>query len=99
MNRHYPAWVILLQGLALGFAAFAVAELSLLGRVADPTEHDMMLAQRLGLVYTPAMGAWLGWLQRDRKRVLVGALVGLGLGVAYVIVCLGRDFLAIMVGF
>jgi hypothetical protein len=59
----------------------------------------MMLAQRLGLVYTPAVGAWLGWLQRSKSRALAGVLVGLGLGAVYFVLCMSQNFLAIMVGF
>jgi len=97
-NRHFPTWAVLLQGLALGLGAFAIAELSL-PRGLDPGDHDMMLAQRLGLVYTPLVGAWLGWLQRSRRRAALGALAGVGIGIAYYLLCLSRDFFAIMVGF
>jgi hypothetical protein len=97
-NRQFPTWMVLLQGLALGLAAFAVAELSLPGGL-EAGDHDMMLAQRLGLVYTPLVGAWLGWLQRSRRRALMGALAGTGIGIVYYLLCMSRDFLAIMVGF
>ena len=99
MNRHYPTWLILLQGLALGLIAFGVAELSLPGHLFDSGDHDMMVAQRLGLVYTPGVGAWLGWLQRSRQRTGVGALAGLGIGIAYFVLCTTKDFFAIMVAF
>jgi len=52
---------------ALGLVAFAIAELSLSHSTLDSTNHDMMLGQRLGLIYTPAVGAWLGWLQSSRR--------------------------------
>jgi hypothetical protein len=90
--------MVLVQGLVLGLGAFAVAELSL-PRGLDPGDHDMMLAQRLGLVYTPLVGAWLGWLQRSRRRALLGALAGVGIGIVYYLLCMSRDFFAIMVGF
>src|SRR5260221_908238 len=97
-NRHFPTWMVLLQGLALGLGAFAIAELSL-PRGLDPGDHDMMLAQRLGLVYTPLVGAWLGWLQRSRRRALLGELPGVWIGIASYLLCISRDFFAIMVGF
>ncbi len=65
MNRQFKTSLVLSQGLALGLVAFAIAELSLSHSTLDSTNHDMMLAQRLGLIYTPAVGAWLGWLQRS----------------------------------
>jgi hypothetical protein len=99
VNRHFPVWMILLQGVVLGLLAFAVAELLVPRSVLDSGDHDMMLAQRLGLVYTPAVGVWLGWLQRSRERMIAGLLVGAGIGVAYFIVCMAKDFLTIMVGF
>jgi hypothetical protein len=97
-NRRFPTWMVFLQGLAVGLAAFTVADLSL-SRDLDPGSHDMMLAQRLGLVYTPVVGAWLGWLQRSRRRAVVGALAGLAVGTVYYLLCTSRDFFAIMVGF
>ena len=99
MNRHFPSWMIALQGVAVGLVAFGLAELLVPRGVADSGEHDMMLAQRLGLLYTPAVGLWLGWLQRSRQRMVMGVLVGGGLGGAYFIVCMAKDFFAIMVGF
>ena len=97
-TRQPPTWVVLLQGFALGLAAFAAADLSLPGGL-DPGDHDMMLAQRLGLIYTPVVGAWLGWLQRSLRRAGLGAVAGLGIGVVYYLLCMSGDFFAIMVGF
>ncbi len=99
MNRQFKTSLVLSQGLALGLVAFAIAELSLSHNTLDSTNHDMMLAQRLGLIYTPAVGAWLGWLQRSRSRILVGIGVGLIIGAIYYVLCAGQNFLAIMVGF
>jgi hypothetical protein len=99
VNRHVATWVVLLQGLGMGLLAFGIAELSLPHSTLNSTSHDMMLAQRLGLLYTPAAGAWLGWLQRSRNRALAGAAVGLGIGAIYFVLCMGQNFLAIMVGF
>ena len=99
MNRQFKTSLVLSQGLALGLVAFAIAELSLSHSTFDSTNHDMMLAQRLGLIYTPAVGAWLGWLQRSRSRILVGIGVGLIIGAIYYVLCAGQNFLAIMVGF
>ena len=45
------------------------------------------------------MGLWLGWLQRSWRRAVVGALVGIVIGCAYLWLCASRNFLAIMVGF
>jgi len=99
VNRRFATRLVFLQGLALGLAAFGIAEASLPHATLDSTNHDMILAQRLGLVYTPAVGIWLGWLQRSRNRMVAGALVGLLIGGIYFILCMSQDFLAIMVGF
>jgi hypothetical protein len=98
LNRHVAMWMVMLHGLVLGAAAFAVAEVSL-PRPLDPTNHDVMLAQRLAFIFTPAVGAWLGWLQRSRNRILAGAVVGLGIAAAYYVLSMTKDFFAIMVGF
>ena len=98
-NRQISTWVVMLQGPGLGLAAFGLAELSLSYSMLKPGDHDMMLAQRLGLVYTLLVGLWLGWLQRSYRRTLAGAIVGLVIGGIYFVLCLSRDFFAIMVGF
>jgi hypothetical protein len=97
-NRRTPTWLVLLQGVALGFGTFMAAEFSL-RRGLNPGDHDMMLAQHLGLIYTPLVGAWLGWLQRSRARAAMGALAGIGIGIIYYLLCMSRDFFAIMVAF
>ena len=98
LNRRVASWLALLQGAVIGAIAFGVAEISLPHGL-DPTRHDVMLAQRLGLLFTPAVGAWLGWLQHSNKRVLAGLVVGLGIGAVYYVLCMSRDFFAIMVAF
>jgi hypothetical protein len=45
------------------------------------------------------VGLWLGWLQRSWQRAIIGALAGVGIGLAYMLLCASRNFLAIMVGF
>src|SRR6185436_5229227 len=64
-----------------------------------PGVHDVLLAQRLGLIYTPGVGVWLGWLQRSRDRALFGAIDGVGIGLVYYFLCMSYDFFAIMVAF
>jgi hypothetical protein len=91
--------VVLLHGAGLGVISFAIAELSLRFQLLDPTSHDLKLAQRLGLLYAPAAGAWLGWLQRSRSRAPKGVVAGLLLGAVYFVLCMSQNFFAIMVGF
>jgi len=62
-------------------------------------DHDILLANRLGFIYTPAVRLWLGWLQRSWRRALIGAGVDIGIGSGYMILCASRNFIAIMVGF
>jgi len=68
-------------------------------QVETPGDHDILLADRLGFIYTPAVGLWLGWLQRSWQRAIFGAFVGIIIGTIYMWLCASRDFLAIMVGF
>ncbi len=96
-NRKFPTGVVFLQGIALGLLAFGLSEASIPHLAVDPGTHDVLLAQRLGLIYTPAVGLWLGWLQRSRRRAAIGGAIGLGIGVAYAVLCTSRNFLAIMV--
>jgi hypothetical protein len=98
-NKQFGIWSILVQGFVLGSVAFGCAELSLSHAGLEAGDHDMMLAQRLGLIYTPAVGVWLGWLQHSRERCVAGGVIGLAIGIAYFVLCMTRDFLAIMVGF
>lgn len=98
-NRKMNAGLVCLNGLVLGVICYLVAELLTPKQVANPGEHDVLLANRLGFIYTPVVGFWLGWLQRSWQRALVGAAIGLVIGVIYMWLCGSRNFLAIMVGF
>ena len=90
---------VFLSGSALGVICYFIAELLTPKQVANPGDHDIFLANRLGFIYTPVVGLWLGWLQRSWQRALVGAAVGIVIGVIYMSLCASRNFLAIMVGF
>jgi hypothetical protein len=98
-NRKLNAGLVFLSGLIAGVLCYLTAELLTPKHVATPGDHDILLADRLGFIYTPIVGLWLGWLQRSWRRAWVGAGVGLALGVVYMILCASRNFLAIMVGF
>ena len=98
-NRKMNAGLVFLSGLLLGVVCYLIAELLTPRHVASPGDHDILLANRLGFIYTPVVGLWLGWLQRSWPRALVGALVGVVIGVFYMWLCASRNFLAIMVGF
>jgi hypothetical protein len=98
-NRRFPAWLVFLQGSALGLLAFGLSEISIPHASVNGGVHDVLLAQRLGLIYTPAVGVWLGWMQRSRSRVIGGAIVGLVIGLVYYVLCLTYNFFAIMVMF
>ena len=98
-NRLLAPPVVLLHGAALGALAYALAEMIIPRSLVDSFEHDLRLAQGLGLTYPPLIGLWLGWVQRSWSRSLWGVAVGGGIGVAYYFLCTGRNFLAIMVAF
>jgi hypothetical protein len=82
----------------MGALCFLAAESLVPHEVSSPGEHDLLLANRLGFVYPPVVGLWLGWLQRSWLRALSGALLGILIGFVYLWLC-GRNFLAVMVAF
>jgi hypothetical protein len=98
-NRKVNAGFDFLGGLVVGVACYLVAESLTPKQIANPGDHDILLANRLGFLYTPVVGLWLGWLQRSWRRALLGVLVGVVIGSFYMWLCAGRNFLAIMVGF
>jgi hypothetical protein len=98
-NRKMNAGLVFLSGLVVGVICYLIAESLTPKQVANPGDHDILLANRLGFIYTPVVGLWLGWLQRSWQRALLGALVGVVIGFCYMWLCASRNFLAIMVGF
>ncbi|MGC9944080.1 MAG: hypothetical protein ABSE48_19810 [Verrucomicrobiota bacterium] len=98
-NRKMNPGLAFLCGLGVGVICYLLAESLIPQPVDSPGDHDLMLADRLGFIYTPVVGLWLGWLQRSWWRALIGATVGIGIGIIYMWLCASRNFLAIMVGF
>jgi|HubBroStandDraft_6_1064221.scaffolds.fasta_scaffold111272_2 hypothetical protein len=98
-NRRVKAGLALVTGAIVGGISYLVAESLTPQQAANPGDHDLLLAVRLGFIYTPVVGLWLGWLQRSWQRAVAGALVGVVIGVIYMQLCASRNFLAIMVGF
>jgi len=97
-NRKPTSGQVFLVGAILGASCFLLAESLVPREVSSPGEHDLFLANRLGLLFTPLVGTWLGWLQRSWLRALFGAMLGILIGLLYLILC-GRNFLAVMVAF
>jgi hypothetical protein len=75
-NREFDSGLVFLFGLVIGVLSYLAAEALTPRQVASPADHDLLLATRLGSIYTPAVGLWLGWLQRSWRRALIGAVVG-----------------------
>lgn len=98
-NRKTNPGLVFLSGLGIGVVAYLLAESLVPRQVASPGDHDILLANRLGFIYTPIVGLWLGWLQRSWRRAVFGAVVGIIIGFIYMWLCASRDFFAIMVGF
>jgi hypothetical protein len=98
-NRKMNAGYVFLTGLGVGVAIYLLAESLVPRQVASPGDHDIFLVNRLGFIYTPVVGLWLGWLQRSWRRAAFGAVVGIVIGFIYMALCASRNFLAIMVGF
>lgn len=91
--------LVFLTGFGVGVVCYFFAELLVPRQVASAGDHDILLANRLGFIYTPVIGLWLGWLQRSWRRAVFGAMIGVVIGSFYMWLCASRDFLAIMVGF
>lgn len=98
-NRKTNAGLVFLSGLGVGVVVYLLAESLVPRQVASPGDHDIFLANRLGFIYTPIVGLWLGWLQRSWRRAAFGAVVGVIIGFIYMWLCASRNFFAIMVGF
>jgi hypothetical protein len=98
-NRKPNSGLVFLSGLVAGVLCYLIAELLTPKNVATSGDHDILLAIRLGFIYTPVVGIWLGWLQRSRQRAISGAVIGIAIGFVYSWLCAGGNFLAIMVGF
>lgn len=98
-NRKMNAGLVFLTGLGVGVVVYLLAESLVPRQIASPGDHDILLANRLGFIYTPIVGLWLGWLQRSWRRAVFGAVVGVIIGSIYMWLCASGNFLAIMVGF
>jgi hypothetical protein len=97
-NRVLNGGQVFLCGLLIGAVSFLVAEALVPASVASLGEHDLLLANRLGFIFPPLLGIWLGWVQRSWTRALTGMLAGFGVGLIYFLLC-ERNFLAVMVAF
>lgn len=98
-NRRQPGALVFGSGVLAGVLCFAAAEVLVPRSVRNPGDHDIFLATRVGFIYAPAVGAWLGWLQKSWRRATIGIVVGLAIGILYMQLCGSRNFLAIMVAF
>jgi hypothetical protein len=98
-NRRINTGLVFLSGLAIGVVCYLLAEWLTPQQINSSGHHDILLANRLGFIYTPVVGLWLGWLQRSWPRALLGAAVGILIGFIYMWLCSGGNFLAIMIGF
>jgi hypothetical protein len=97
-NRKPTNGQVFLFGAALGAGCFLLAEWLVPREVNGPGGHDLLLANRLGFIYPPLLGAWLGWLQRSWPRALLGVVLGILIGILYYLLC-GWNFFAVMVAF
>jgi hypothetical protein len=99
VNRKMNVVFALIIGLTVGVPCYLLAEGLVPPNVASATDHDILLADRLGFIYPAIVAIWLGWLQRSWQRAFFGVCVGIGIGIIYMWLCASRDFMAIMVGF
>ncbi len=98
-NRKLNTGLVFLIGMAVGIVCYLIAEALIPKQFGSPADHDIRLADRLGFIYTPIVGLWVGWLQRSWKRAITGAIVGALVGFLYMLLCASGNFMAIEVGF
>jgi hypothetical protein len=65
---------------------------------ASAGDHDILLSNRLGLIFAPVVGVYLAWLQRSWVWVIRGIGVGLAIGAIFMALTTTRNFLLIMLG-
>jgi hypothetical protein len=90
-NRKPTNGQVFIVGTVLGAGCYLLAEALVPREVRSPGEHDLHLAYRLGFIYPPVVAIWIGWLQRSWLRALFGAMLGVLIGVLYLLLC-GRNF-------
>jgi hypothetical protein len=98
-NRELGGGFVFASGLVAGVICYFLAESLIPSSASSPGDHDLALANRLGYIYTPVVGVWLGWIQKSWRRALIGAGIGIMIGIVYMILCASRNFIAIMVTF
>src|SRR6266702_4426755 len=85
-------------GSVLGVLCFFAAIAMIPADVANPSVHDLALANNLGFIYPVVVGLWSAWIRRSRRWAVVAVVSGLVIGVAYYLLC-DYNFLAVMVAF
>ncbi|MGC3971103.1 MAG: hypothetical protein QM775_28335 [Pirellulales bacterium] len=92
--------IVMLHGLVLGVATYFTAEMLVPLNVHTAGMHDLYLAVRLGLIFPPLVGLWLGWLYRSVAVAVLGVIVGVVVGAIYSWLCVDEvDFLHISISF
>lgn len=79
--------MVMLHGILLGMVAFLSAEVLVPKDVRTPGMHDFHLAVRLGYIFPPLVGLWLGWQFRSTKVAGLGVVVGVVVGAIYAWLC------------
>src|SRR5262245_14942443 len=82
-NRAPGTFVVFLSGCAAGSFCCLLAESLTWQHAGSAVDHDVLLAGRIGLFYTPVVGLWVGWIQQSMKRALYGIAVGAAIGIVY----------------
>lgn len=74
-------------GLVVGSLCYLLVQASTSSVVTSPGDHDLLITRRLGFILAPAVGFWVGWLQRSWRRALLGGGLGLAMAWIYFLVC------------
>ena len=97
-NRKPSFGVCVLAGLGAGVLSSLHSESLVPGPVANPATPDLLLANRLGFIYSIVVGLWLAWFRRAWPRAAIEVADGSVGGLTYMWLCASRNFLAIIVG-
>lgn len=86
-NRQPGNGLVIAMGLVVGSLCHMLAQASTSSAGTSLGDHDLLVSQRLGFILAPAVGLWLGWLQRSWRRAMIGSGLGLLIGWLYFLFC------------
>jgi hypothetical protein len=65
-------WRVFFVGAVMGCLSFIAAIALIPSDVPNPSVHDLLLANYLGFMFPPLVGAWSGWVRRSWRWAVGG---------------------------